>query len=186
MVISGTGRARTTYLLELLTELGLDTGALDLPYDSTARAGLESDVRFDNARYIVKTPWFCDHVDDVLANPDICIERVIIPVRDLDAASDSRIRVQQLSTHGNHQGQSAEVPGGLWGTTNPAEQPAMLAKRFHHLVQRLVARDIPIIFLDFDRMNDAEYLLDRLAPILNGVSIETLRAAVDKTFKPDL
>lgn len=184
VVISGTGRARTTYLVELLTELGLDTAADRLRYSRGARAGLEYDVRRPDAPYIVKAPMFCQIVDEVLADPDICIERVIVPVRDLKAASDSRIRVQRRKAAGRA-GPDTVVGGGLWGATDPAEQPAVLAKRFHHLVQRLVAHDIPITFLAFERMGDAQYLYDRLAPILTGISFERLSSAVEKTFKPE-
>jgi hypothetical protein len=183
-VISGTGRARTTYLVQLLTEVGLNTAADRLRYSRKARAGLEYDVRRADAPYIVKSPAFSQIVDEVLADPNICIERVIIPVRDLKAASDSRIRVQQRKTAGLPD-PNVVVAGGLWGTMNPGRQPAVLARHFHHLVQRLVAHDIPITFLAFDRMNDAQYLFDRLAPILTGVSIERLSSAIDKIFKPE-
>ena len=49
ILISGTGRAGTTFLVQLLTELGLDTGYSDpervaMTYSEQARAGLEWDA----------------------------------------------------------------------------------------------------------------------------------------------
>ncbi|MEK6322241.1 MAG: hypothetical protein AABN33_11210 [Acidobacteriota bacterium] len=59
VVISGTGRAGTTFLVQLLTHLGLNTG-LDvntMELYPIARAGLEMDIRDANAPYIVKDPF---------------------------------------------------------------------------------------------------------------------------------
>lgn len=45
IIISGTGRAESTYLVELLTELGLDTGEWSAKdYFPEARAGLERSI----------------------------------------------------------------------------------------------------------------------------------------------
>lgn len=55
-IISGTGRAGTTFLVELLTQLGLDTQADKLGYSINAHAGLEADITLPNAPYIVKNP----------------------------------------------------------------------------------------------------------------------------------
>ena len=59
VVISGTGRARTTFPIQLLIHLGLDTGfdvnAIEL--FPIARAGFEKDIRDAKAPYIVKSPF---------------------------------------------------------------------------------------------------------------------------------
>ena len=71
LYISGTGRAGTTFLMQLFTELGLDTGfkrvSDNKSYFPTARAGLEQDLFDRKGPRIVKSPFLCDHVDDVLA-----------------------------------------------------------------------------------------------------------------------
>ena len=76
VVISGTGRSGTSFLVQLLTHLGLHTGyneeSVALP--SIERAGLELDVRLSDAPYIIKSPWLCDYIGEVLSNPDIQID----------------------------------------------------------------------------------------------------------------
>jgi len=70
IVITGTGRAGTTFLVQLLTHLGLDTGfdvdTIDL--SPIARASLETDIRDPNAPYIVKSPFLCDLAEEVVAS----------------------------------------------------------------------------------------------------------------------
>ncbi len=70
LVITGTGRSGTTFLVELLTYLGLDTGfdpvSVRSGIDPVAHAGLERDIRSDDAPYVVKSPWFMEYAADVL------------------------------------------------------------------------------------------------------------------------
>src|SRR5882762_280395 len=75
VVITGIGRAGTTFLVQLLTNLKLETGytaeTLQKGIDENARAGLENDVQNDKAPYIVKSPWFCDYAAEVVKREDI-------------------------------------------------------------------------------------------------------------------
>src|SRR5689334_19108131 len=92
LIISGTGRAGTTFLVQLFTALGLDTGFSDLQsaiYEN-CNAGMEKDIHLPDAPYIIKTPWLCDYLDEVLENNDRVIDHAIVPVRDLYAAAQSR------------------------------------------------------------------------------------------------
>lgn len=61
------------------------------------------DIRDPNAPYIVKSPFLCDLLEEVLAS-GVRIERTIIPVRQFDAAAASRAHVQKLTT-GNADGE---------------------------------------------------------------------------------
>src|SRR5205807_1420934 len=101
VIVSGTGRAGTTFLIQLFTHLGLDTGfdVHDLEVDPRARAGLERDIRDTNAPYIVKSPFYCDVIDEMLAS-SVRIAHAIVPVRQFDAAAASRAYVQRLTTGG--------------------------------------------------------------------------------------
>lgn len=80
--ISGTGRTGTTLLVQLLSDLGLNTGfspetattgdASSGParYSATVRAGLERDP-FDPANpFIVKSPFLCDFLPRVVGSRD--------------------------------------------------------------------------------------------------------------------
>ena len=51
IIITGTGRTGTTFLVQLLTNLGLETGFTrqNMALFENARAGLEHDVRNGNA-----------------------------------------------------------------------------------------------------------------------------------------
>ena len=92
VIISGTGRAGTSFLMQLLTRLGLPTGFEGddtLPHPE-ARAGLEFDIRNPGAPYIAKSHFFCDFAPEVIDRDDIVIDYVFIPMRNLEAAAQSR------------------------------------------------------------------------------------------------
>src|SRR5581483_8358885 len=100
VIISGTGRAGTSFLVNLLTHLGLHTGfrldGVELPI--TERAGLEIDIRGCKVPYVIKSPWLCEYIDEVLSDPLIQIDHAIVPVRDFAAAAESRAYVQETTT----------------------------------------------------------------------------------------
>src|SRR5688500_11696675 len=100
VIISGTGRAGTTFLVQLLTRLGLETGvgsAAVTGVDPTANAGLECDIRRGDAPYVVKAPHLCDTLDGVLADGQVVVDHALVPVRDLHAAAESRRDVVRRS-----------------------------------------------------------------------------------------
>lgn len=83
VVITGTGRCGTTFLVELLTNLGLDTG-FSLAHtsqlkDEVAHAGLEKNIDDQDCPYIIKNPGFCDQAKDVLQRKDIIIDHIYTP-----------------------------------------------------------------------------------------------------------
>ena len=84
VIITGTGRSGTTFLVDLLTNLGLETGfsieEIASKKSRQARAGLEYDVRQDDSPFIVKNPKFCDYAEEVFRRDDIVIEHIFVPV----------------------------------------------------------------------------------------------------------
>ncbi|EDZ92862.1 Tetratricopeptide TPR_2 repeat protein [Limnospira maxima CS-328] len=98
-IISGTGRAGTTFLVQLLTYLGLDTGFEDTNSHvfKNCHAGMEKNIFSEDAPYIIKSPWLCDHIDEILESKKYVIDCAYIPIRDLFSASASRIYVHQNS-----------------------------------------------------------------------------------------
>lgn len=184
-IISGTGRTGTSFLVQLLTNLGKDTGykPANLLLDDVAKAGLEHDLRYPNCPYIVKNPWLCDYIDEVLANRSIVIDRAYIPLRDLQAAAQSRVHVQQISGRGDF---GVEVPGGLWHTKEPADQEFVLLGRFYNLVAKLSRADIPIVFLHYPRIvKDPDYLYKKLQPLVGDIKFRDFRAVFTQTVRPD-
>jgi len=201
VLISGTGRCGTTFLVELLTHLGLDTGyrigELESQKDQKARAGLEHDVRNENAPYVVKSPLFCDHADEVLGRDDIVIEHVFIPMRQLEAAAESRRRVVKshragLPLHTRVMTAFKRPPrlaGGLWHTrsSKAGKQEEVLLLQLYRLLLALSDSNIPVTLMQYPRIvTDSQYLFDKLRPILADVAYEKFESVFKKTARPDL
>jgi hypothetical protein len=183
LLIAGTGRAGTSFLVRYLAELGLDTHlgrfGENAAWDDEANAGLESApiTGLDgDLPYVVKSPWLYQFIDDLLTDNRFVTDAVVVPVRDLAEAAESRSIIERRAIHqnapwisefGRTWEQWCHVPGGITYSLNPIDQGRLLAVGFHHLLQRLIAADIPIIFLAFPRfIDDATYLFEKLRPIL--------------------
>lgn len=182
VIITGTGRAGTTFLVRLLTELGLDTGYTrrnwSRDYYTHCDAGLEHDLAKPDLPYIVKNPALCEKLESILAEGLIAVDHAYIPVRELEAVACSRIRVG---------GADGSVPGGLLKTSDPRQQKAVLAEMFHQLVLTLVAHEIPHTFLHFPRFAcDADYAYARLGFLLGGIPRETFHEAFARVADPSL
>jgi len=166
VIITGTGRAGTTFLVRLLTELGLETGISRKNWHKkfypACNAGLEHNLLDPETPYIVKNPALCETLPAALATGRFVIDHVYVPIRELETAAASRVR---------HGGENGSVPGGLWGTSDPAHQRAVLAEYFHNLIHVLVVHEIPHTFILFPRLvTDAGYTYDRLSFVLKGIS----------------
>jgi SAM-dependent methyltransferase len=183
VLIAGTGRAGTSFLVRYLTELGLDTELSrhgeTAAWDEAANAGLEtvplSGQSWD-LPYVLKFPWTDQMIDQILDDHAIRLEAVILPVRDLSEAAMSRSVVELQAMHHampwmTEVDQSWEMwgktAGGVTFSLNPLDQGRLLAVGFHRLVERLIKADIPIVFLAFPRLvEDWEYLFQKLRPVL--------------------
>lgn len=178
LLIAGTGRAGTSFLVRWLAAAGLRTHLATHAtpeWDEDANAGLEdiqAAIDWKAAPYVVKSPWFVEVIDDVLADPQVVLDGVIIPVRDLTEAAASRVVQERQSAHRRNAwmiglGRSFEqwgtTPGGVVFSLDPVDQARLLAVSFHRLVQRLVKADVPVVLLDFPRLAlDADYLFYKL------------------------
>jgi len=182
VIITGTGRSGTTFLVELMTELGLDTGITarnrDSKYFRNCNAGLEHDLLGEETPYIVQNPALCTKLAGALATGRFVIDHAYIPVRNLDDAAASRADVG---------GADGSIPGGLWGTSDPAAQKGVLAAMFHELVLTLVAHDIPMTFIGFPRVvGDPEYARAKLRFLVGGVGRDRFREAFERVADPSL
>ncbi len=194
VVITGTGRAGTTFLIELLTHLGLDTGFSpdNLNIDKTARAGLELDIRDENAPYIIKNPWFLDYADEVFAKKNIVIEHIFIPMREISEAAKSRSFVDkkarsQMDILRRYFKKSSTIKGGLWHAKNQKDQEIVLLNKLFNFLLILSETFIPVTFLRFPKMvNDPEYLFEKLNPILTNIDFERFSLVFSKIARPDL
>lgn len=191
VVITGTGRAGTTFLVELLTFLGLDTGFtrdnVFAQVDANARAGLEHDIRQPGAPHVVKSPWFCGHAAQVLADPDIHLEHVFVPMRDLHGAAASRRDVSH-----NYRGPDAasrppsSIIGGLWLTDDPARQEEILLGQLYKLMLDLSEAQVPVTLLHFPRLTrEPDYLYRKLQPVLGHATYAEFLDVFQAVARPE-
>lgn len=146
IIITGTGKAGTTFLIHLLTLLGFDTG-LSVNNKLDNKSGLEKGV--NSQELVLKNPGF------MLCIPEINkkIRKVIIPVRDYTEAAKSR--------------ETARTGGGFWCAKTVDEQITFYKNIIADYVRHMVDYDIDTTFLDFERMvTSPEYLYEKLNDIL--------------------
>lgn len=200
VVITGTGRTGTTFLVELFTHLGFDTGfsidELAIKKNKTARAGLELDIRDHNCPFIVKSPWFCDYAQEVVGRQDISIEHVFVPIRDMHAAAESRrhvskTRISKLSVFKQlkHSIRPKIFAGGLWHTDSvkPGKQEEVLLRQIYQLMFVLSDTSIPVTFMRYPRIvKDSQYLYGKLEPVLKNVSYDLFQLTFNKVANPSL
>jgi len=171
LVIAGTGRAGTTFLVRFLAECGVPAGDLaDRPYSEEGRAGLEQHLFRAGDAYLVKDAWFFEYVDQIdLAT--IAIDALILPVRNIRHAAMSRVRQERAAlTQSGWPSSWSTRPGATAGgvfSMSVQEQERVLALGFVKQVEWCVTNDVPLILLQFPRLvADADYLIDALWPIL--------------------
>ena len=206
VVITGTGRAGTTFLVELLTHLGLETGfsveSAGLKKNNPGHAGLEHDIRHAKCPYIVKSPWFCEYAEDVLGREDVIVEHIFLPIRDLYAAAESRRWVSNtglssLSFLGlvrhmlrpKHWLQPKAFPGGLWHTRSSESeaQEHVLLMQLYRLLLAASNSEVPITLLRYPRLTkDSEYLFAKLAPLLQSIDSNSFREVFKRVVRPEL
>jgi hypothetical protein len=186
LIISGTGRAGTTFLVQLLTKLGLDTGFPDPSSGiwANCNAGMELDIRLPDAPYVIKNPRLCGYLDEVLSQGDVIIDHALIPIRDLESAAESRRAVARKAGPASARG---EVPGGLWDTDTPEQQEEALAVHFHRLIETVTKHGIPSTLLDFPRfIHDPKYLYAMIGFVVAGTGYERFLEAFRAVARPEL
>lgn len=177
ILIAGPGRAGTTFLVELFTHLGFDTGyskeTIKDHKHFPGNAGLEWDIFDPNAPYVVKSPFLFERMDEVLNT--FSIDHVFIPLRDLYSMAESRRRVDKAGS----------VFGGLVGTTSHelGVQEQILAEQVYSLFYSLSKSLVPFTLLEFPRHAiDSEYSYRKLYKILMLSSTYSGREAFKRVF----
>jgi hypothetical protein len=181
VIIAGTGRAGTTLLVQILTDLGLDTGfAPDAPIDDRAAAGLELPATGRNSPRIVKSPHFSRWLAGLLDDGRVDVEHVVIPIRDLDIAAASRVRMARY-------GADLHTWGGLFGTARATRQREALAVIEYDLMFTIARHDVPHTLLEFPRFaSDWRYTYDKLGFLDPTVPADRWRDAVAARVRPEL
>ena len=195
VLITGTGRAGTTFLVQLLTNLGLETGFSkdNMPIDKNARAGLENSLLNPDAPYIVKHPTFIFRAEETL-NANIEIEHVFIPMRNLYEAAESRRKVSKEGLKQErfldrilYKLNLKQIPGALTQTRSARKQEKVLITALYDALLRLSDRPIPVTLMQYPRLTkDCDYLYDKLRPILKEIDLDTFRSVYQQTVRPEL
>ncbi len=177
IVITGTGRCGTSFLMHFFTELGLNTGYnLDECEWHLERSGCNGGIEHtsDSEKFessdIVKNPiWM--YKPELL---DFDIKYIIVPVRNIEHVAKSR---------GN---MGSGMYGGFWhGAKNVEEQMEVDAKAFYEFINYTVKQDLKVIFLEFPRIvQDPEYLYDKIGDKI-GVCLKPWNSSFDKIANID-
>ena len=184
VLISGTGRAGTTFLVRLFGELGEDTGFLnpEQGIDPISHAGLEVDLLTVPMPRVVKSPFACEKLSVALERKLYRVDHCFVPMRDLYSAAESRRRISRI--HGNLN--ANEVRGGIWDAETPEKQENELAQEFFRLMLTLARHNIPLTLLDFPRfVNDVEYLWRKISPVFPKVKKLHFDSAFHDLVRPD-
>ena len=140
ILISGTGRCGTTFLIKLFTFLGYDTGYTRQNYSNSifknCNSGMEKDFKAPN--YIIKNPNFMINIKNIVQN--VKIQYMIIPIRKYEQSAESRVK-------------NKNSPGGLWNAKSLQEQIKFFHKLMADYLEVMVKHDIPTIFLDFGKID---------------------------------
>lgn len=200
VMITGTGRAGTTFLVELLTHLGLDTGfsadSVEQKKHRLGRAGLEHDIRKDDSPYIVKSPWFCDYAEEVISRDDILIEHIFVPIRDLHAAAESRRHVSETGLSNRtflarlkSLIKPKQFAGGVVhvNSSDSVKQEDVLLKQLYKLMLAISDAEIPVTLIRYPRLTkDSSYLFGKLKPVLQEIEFQSFQDTFNKVVRPDL
>jgi hypothetical protein len=186
VIISGTGRAGTTLLVQICTALGLDTG-FATPFDAiheSCNAGMEKNLSHPDAPYIVKSTHLCVQLDAMLRDdPTLFIDRAIVCVRDLRSCAESRRDVVRRNPDDN----PTLTPGGLWGTDDPNAQEDVLAHFSHQLLVTLAEHEIPLTLIRFPRyVHDRAYRIRRLQDVFPWLRERAIDDACAQVIRPEL
>ena len=160
VIITGTGRCGTTYLMKIFTLLGCDTGYSkdNMKYHIyiKCQSGLEKQ---DFNSKIIKNPKFSYKMPDLIKKLDIGL--VIVPIRKIEDCTTSRVRLGKDN-------------GGMPENINNYDEMLIENyKRLSILISDLVRLDIKYVLLDFEKMiNNSNYLYKKLEPYLSIISPE--------------
>jgi len=164
ILITGTGRCGTTFLIKLFSFLGFDTGFnrdnYKLYIASNCNSGMERNYKENY--YILKNPRFMLNIEHILKDKSIIIKKVIVPLRDLNSSASSRVKY-------------GKSEGGLWFASDMLSQINFYQKILTNYIMIATKYDINTIFIDFDKMiNDKIYLFNKLKMILDekGIGLE--------------
>ena len=157
ILITGTGRCGTTFLIKLFSFLDFDTGYDRSNYSKhispNCNSGMERNYK--EKYYILKNPLFMRNIQVISEDKSVIIKTVIIPIRDFKMSALSRVK-------------RSKSDGGLWNATNELTQIKYYKDILTNYICCMTKYDINTIFIDFDKMtSDKPYLYNKIKTILD-------------------
>lgn len=175
IIITGTGRSGTTFLIQLFTHLGLDTGfnrdSCGNLTNGNSNAGLEiTDLSRDILIHKSPTLWY--RIPEIKKKYNLL--HVIVPIRNLEKVAKSRERVKG-------------GPGGFWDSKNTEEQMIHDTKIFYTLVEDLERVQAPYTLLHFPTfLNDKNLLFTKLQWMFDKYGVDYERFSTEFDLIADL
>jgi len=216
ILIGGTGRAGTSLLSRMFTDLGLRDripGENRSNYDEFANAGYEESLEealeqiSDQSTSIIKTPWIYQLCEEEVFNSKV-VAFVITPIRGPFVSTVSRCinevgnlldRGYVARALGMVNGQYA---GSIYYSTSTDQQEALNNQSYTYLAYWCALKNIPLISVPFpSAFEEPRILADLLEPVLrfcsvsrkslidwmaNNYSKELLAASLDENFEPEI
>jgi hypothetical protein len=172
ILITGTGRCGTTFLIKLFTYLGFDTGFTKQNFskfiNKNCNSGMEKDYKVNHQ--VIKSPFFIEMIDKIYQ--EIEIEYIIIPIRNYHDSAKSRVRYKDRQ-------------GGLWNAKNEEEQVKFFYKLISNYIFQMTQFNLPTLFINFEKMiSDKQYLFNTLQPVLTprNLSFEDFSISYDEAY----
>ena len=188
IIITGPGRAGSSFLVQLLTRLGFDTGfeAGKEPYHKKLRAGCEHRLLLDhndmahNRRImdagprVLKGPEWGVRLKFLLREGIMEVDRVLLPFRDLDVAAESRLSV----------GLDWMVDPTLTGLQRIEDQGNIHALCLGRTIEACIIYEIPCTILRFPLLVvNAEYCYQKLS-VLGPIDRKDFNTCFRKLARP--
>ena len=162
VLITGTGRCGTTFLIKLFSFLDFDTGFNINNYTSSISTNCNSGMerKYTENYYVLKNPLFMSNIENIVKDTTIKIKSVIIPIRNLELSAKSRAKHKFKN-------------GGLWNAKDESSQIDFYKNILTNYIYISTKYDINTIFIDFDKMvYDEIYLFNKLKHILDEKNID--------------
>ena len=162
ILITGTGRCGTTFLIKLFSWLNFDTGYNINNYKNSISNNCNSGMEktYNDKFYILKNPNFMINIKHILEDKNVIIKKIIIPIRDYELSANSRVK------HG-------KADGGLWCAKDKGSQILFYRQIMSDYIYFMTKYNIDTIFIDFDKMiHDKEYLFNKIKTVLDEKNID--------------
>lgn len=193
VLITGTGRAGTTLLVQYFTALGFDTGFSSEEaaerVDPISHAGLEHQLSRGSLPYVTKSPQYANRLAEVLDEGALTVRACIVPIRELYAAAESRRRVSELAEGAGRDPHKQRGGLSFHARGKPGRQEEVLALQLYRLLHACATHEVPTYLLEFPRFAEQpDHLFRALRPLLeaHGVSEGESRAAHAAVVAPTL